>query len=120
MSANADIAQVRRFNRTVTQRVGALSDRYLARDRTLGASRVLWEVGTEGCEVRALRARLALDSGQTSRLLRVLEADGLVEVVPSTDDRRIRLARLTEAGVAERALLDDRSDELARSILEPL
>jgi DNA-binding MarR family transcriptional regulator len=120
LSADADIAQVRRFNRTVTQRVGALSDRYLARDRTLGASRVLWEVGTEGCEVRSLRARLALDSGQTSRLLRVLEADGLVEVVPSTEDRRIRLVRLTEAGVAERALLDDRSDELARSMLEPL
>jgi DNA-binding MarR family transcriptional regulator/GNAT superfamily N-acetyltransferase len=120
MSADADITQVRRFNRTVTQRVGALSDRYLARDRTLGASRVLWEVGTEGCEVRSLRARLALDSGQTSRLLRVLEADGLVEVIASAEDRRIRLARLTEAGVAERALLDDRSDELARSILEPL
>lgn len=120
MPADADIAQVRRFNRTVTQRVGALSDRYLARDRTLGASRVLWEVGTEGCEVRSLRSRLGLDSGQTSRLLRVLEANGLVEVIPSTEDGRIRLARLTEAGVAERVLLDDRSDELARSMLEPL
>src|SRR5437764_1344204 len=70
MSADPSIAQVRRFNRTVTQRVGALSDRYLWRDRTLGASRVLWEIGSEGCEVRSLRARLELDSGQMSRLLR--------------------------------------------------
>lgn len=31
-------ARVRSFNRTVTQRVGALSDHYLARDRPLGAS----------------------------------------------------------------------------------
>ena len=37
--------RVRRFNRTVTQRIGALSDGYLARGRPLGASRVLWEIG---------------------------------------------------------------------------
>jgi DNA-binding MarR family transcriptional regulator/GNAT superfamily N-acetyltransferase len=120
MPAAETIAQVRRFNRTVTQRVGALSDRYLAREHTLGASRLLWEIGTEGCEVRSLRSRLALDSGQTSRLLRVLEADGLVELAPSPADARIRFARLTLAGIAERALLDERSDELALSILGPL
>ena len=120
MPAEVMIAQVRRFNRTVTQRVGALSDRYLARDRSLGASRVLWEIGTEGCEVRTLRSRLALDSGQLSRVLRLLEADGLVEVSPSSVDGRIRVARLTQAGTAERALLDKRSDELALSILAPL
>ena len=54
------IATVRRFNRLVTQRVGALDDRFLARDRPLGEARVLWEVGAEGCEVRALRALLDL------------------------------------------------------------
>jgi hypothetical protein len=35
------VAQVRKFNRTVTQRLGALNDRYLARDRSLGESRLL-------------------------------------------------------------------------------
>lgn len=120
MSDDAMIAQVRRFNRTVTQRVGALSDQYLARARTLGASRVIWEIGTEGCEVRSLRSRLALDSGQLSRVLRGLEADGMVRLSPSALDRRIRLARLTRAGLAERALLDARSDDLATSILAPL
>jgi DNA-binding MarR family transcriptional regulator/predicted GNAT family N-acyltransferase len=120
MSENVSIAQVRRFNRTVTQRVGALSDQYLARERTLGASRVIWEIGTEGCEVRSLRSRLALDSGQLSRVLRGLEADGMVELRPSALDGRIRVARLTPAGLAERALLDQRSDELAASMLAPL
>jgi DNA-binding MarR family transcriptional regulator/GNAT superfamily N-acetyltransferase len=114
------IDQVRRFNRTVTQRVGALSDRFLARDRPLGESRVLWEIGTAGCEVRALRNRLDLDSGHTSRLLRSLEADGMVRVTPSPADRRVRVARLTPAGLAERALLDKRSDELAASMFAPL
>jgi DNA-binding MarR family transcriptional regulator/GNAT superfamily N-acetyltransferase len=120
MPRDKTIAQVRRFNRVVTQRVGALSDRYLSRDRTLGASRVLWEIGVEGCEVRSLRSRLELDSGQASRLLRVLESDGLIELARSPMDARVRFARLTEAGAAERALLDERSDELARSILGPL
>ena len=115
-----EIEQVRRFNRVVTQRVGALSDDYLSRSRALGASRVLWEIGLEGGEVRALRARLTMDSGQLSRLLRSLEGEGLIEMAPSPADARIRVARLTRAGLAERRLLDDRSNELARSILAPL
>ena len=61
---------VRRFNRTVTQRVGALDDRFLALDRPLGQARLLWEIGPQGCEVRVLRSRLGLDSGYVSRLLR--------------------------------------------------
>src|SRR5256885_8653845 len=114
------VEQVRRFNRTVTQRVGALSDRFLARDRPLGASRVLWEIGAEGCEVRMLRVRLGLDSGHASRLLRALESDGLVAVEPGAADRRVRVARLTRRGLAERDLLDRRSDDLAAEILAPL
>jgi DNA-binding MarR family transcriptional regulator/GNAT superfamily N-acetyltransferase len=116
----SQIAQVRRFSRTVTQRIGVLNDAYLARDRPLGQSRVLWEIGPEGIDVRALRARLDLDSGYVSRLLRALEADGLVRVDAHGGDARVRTARLTEAGLAERAVLDDRSDELAASILDAL
>lgn len=111
---------MRSFNRTVTQRIGALNDRYLSRERSLGQARLLWEIGLEGCEVRALRRRLELDSGQTSRLLRSLEEENLVTVSPSPSDRRAGMARLTPSGVAERALLDHRSDELAASIIEPL
>ena len=73
-----------------------------------------------GCEVRALRTRLDLDSGHASRLLRSLESDGLVTVEADAADGRVRTAYLTEAGLAERALLDERSDELARSLLTPL
>src|SRR5262245_23109219 len=114
------VAQVRRFNRAVTQRVGALDEDYLARGRPLGEARVLWEIGEEGCEVRALRSRLGLDSGHASRLLRSLETAGLIEVVPGPEDRRARAARLTPPGLAERAELDRSSEELAGSILDPL
>jgi DNA-binding MarR family transcriptional regulator/GNAT superfamily N-acetyltransferase len=116
----AMVEQIRRFNRTVTQRVGALDDHFLARDRPLGEARVLWEIGPDGCEVRALRARLGLDSGHASRLLRALEADGMVRVDAGERDRRIRVARLTAEGLAELAVLDERSEALAASLLEPL
>jgi DNA-binding MarR family transcriptional regulator/GNAT superfamily N-acetyltransferase len=114
------ISQVRRFNRVVTQRVGALNDRFLARKRPLGEARLLWEIGPQGRDVRSLRTQLGLDSGYVSRLLRSLEAAGLVVVGPKASDRRVRVARLTAAGLSERAVLDRRSDELAASLLAPL
>jgi len=111
---------VRRFNRTVTQRIGVLNDAYLSRNRPLGQARVLWEIGETVGEVRALRERLDLDSGYLSRLLRALEADGLVEVETDASDARVRKARLTASGRAERAYLNQASDELAAEILAPL
>jgi DNA-binding MarR family transcriptional regulator/GNAT superfamily N-acetyltransferase len=118
--SDAMVDQVRRFNRVVTARIGALEDRFLGRARPLGEARLLWEIGLEGCEVRLLRLRLGLDSGYLSRLLRSLEAAELIEVSPSPGDRRTRVARLTAAGRRERAMLEERSEKLARSLLAPL
>jgi DNA-binding MarR family transcriptional regulator/ribosomal protein S18 acetylase RimI-like enzyme len=114
------VAQVRRFNRVVTQHLGALNDRYLARDHSLGEARVLWEIGSEGSDVRSLRVRLGLDSGYLSRLIARLTKAGLVTLERSGSDGRIRTARLTPRGLAEREVLDERSDALAESLLEPL
>jgi DNA-binding MarR family transcriptional regulator/N-acetylglutamate synthase-like GNAT family acetyltransferase len=114
------VTQVRRFNRVVTQHVGALNDRYLSRAHSLGEARVLWEIGLDGSDLRSLRLRLGLDSGYLSRLLGTLVAAGLVIVGPNEDDHRMRTARLTRAGVRERAVLDTRSDQLAESLLAPL
>ncbi len=113
------VAQVRSFNRTVTERVGALQDSFLARGRPLGASRVLWEIG-DGTDARALRERLGLDSGYLSRLLRGLEGEGLIAIEPDPNDRRVRRVSRTAAGSAEVAELDRRSDALASSLLAPL
>ncbi len=114
------VSQVRSFNRAVTQRIGALDDAFLSRGRPLGQARVLWEIGPDGSDVRRLRSRLDLDSGYLSRLLRSLEHDGLVAVGPSVADGRVRIARLTGRGLAERAELDRLSDDAAASILRPL
>jgi DNA-binding MarR family transcriptional regulator len=114
------VAQVRRFNRTVTQRIGVLNENFLASNRSLGQNRLLWEIGLDGCDIRSLRERLDLDSGYVSRLLRALETGGHVVVEPSPNDRRIRIARLTRAGQRELAALDRRSDDAAAAILQPL
>jgi len=53
-------------------------------------------------------------------VLRALEAEGLVVVGASPADRRVRVARLTDTGTRERALLDARSDEAATAVLTPL
>jgi DNA-binding MarR family transcriptional regulator/GNAT superfamily N-acetyltransferase len=92
----------------------------MGRDRPLGEARVLWEITPSGSAISRLGDRLGLDSGYLSRLLRALEADGLIEVVQDTEDRRSRIARLTALGQDERATLDLRSDELACSLLRPL
>ena len=114
------LGDVRRFNRTVTEHIGVLSDHFLGRGLNPNEARLLWEIGPSGSELRALRARLDLDSGYLTRLVRSLVDAGLVSVVPSPADRRIRLARLTRKGATERARLDERSEEFARGLLDPL
>ena len=114
------VGRVRNFNRAVTERIGALGETYLGRGRPLGETRLLWEIGADGAEVRDLRRRLGIDAGYASRLLRSLEAQRLVAVEASGTDRRVRRARLTADGLAECAELDRLSDRLVLSMLEPL
>jgi DNA-binding MarR family transcriptional regulator len=99
------VSRIRSFNRLVTERVGALDDRYLAGRRPLGEARVLWEIGDNGAEVRRLRERLGLDSGYLSRLLRSLEADGVVRLSADADDAR-QNGRATQAGRLERRRME--------------
>lgn len=114
------IGSIRRFNRLVTQRTGALEDHFLGRDRPLGHSRVLYEIGRNGTDLRDLRATLGLDSGYLTRIVQALAAEGLVTVEPDPDDERVRHVRVTSAGSAEIDEMDRRSDESAAGILEPL
>ena len=114
------IRRVRAFNRMVAERIGALGGQFLGRGRPMAESRLLWEIGPAGAEVRELRTRLGLDSGYASRVLQSLARQRLVRIAPDLRDARVRIARLTAAGRAERALLDERSDAVASSFLEPL
>lgn len=116
----AEVECVRAFNRMVAQRLGVLNEKYLGGDRPYVESRLLFEIGAKGTEVRRLRERLRMDSGHLSRVLRALERKGLATTRPSTEDGRVRVARLSRAGLSELRKIDGLSDRLARSLLEPL
>ncbi|HEX6834029.1 MAG TPA: helix-turn-helix domain-containing GNAT family N-acetyltransferase [Rudaea sp.] len=115
-----EIQQVRAFNRTVAQRLGILNERYLGRDRPYVETRLMFEIGARGATVRDLRARLGLDSGYVSRLLRALERKRLVTTRASADDARVRRVQLSKAGLAELRRIDVLSNRLAQSLLAPL
>jgi DNA-binding MarR family transcriptional regulator len=128
------VAVVRRFNRSYTQRIGVLEDSFLGLGMPLGPARLLFEIaaapqgaaaaGASAAQAtvttHALRERLGLDSGYLSRLLRRLEADGLVRVTHDPRDRRRRQVTLTEAGRERWRELERRSDDQARLIVDPL
>ena len=115
-----DVAVLRRFNRSYTQRIGVLTDSYLDTGRPLGPSRLLFEIGAEGSRIAELRHRLGLDSGYLSRLLRQLEREGLVTMERDAADGRQRLVRLSPKGRSEWRRLDERSESLARQLVDPL
>src|SRR5271155_4174700 len=114
------IRQVRRFNRTVTQRIGALNSSFLDRGRPLGEARLLYEIGPDGRDVSVLREKLALDSGYLSRLLRSLERQGLVRTRRGAGDGRGRDVEPTRTGIDELGGYARRSDGFAKSLLVPL
>ena len=115
-----DIQRVRSFNRSVVHRIGALDDDFLGRGRPLAESRLLYEIGEEGQEIRKLRRRLSLDSGYFSRLVRALERQRLVVSKRSGTDSRVKEVHPTAKGLAEIRELNSRSDELAASLLDAL
>jgi DNA-binding MarR family transcriptional regulator/N-acetylglutamate synthase-like GNAT family acetyltransferase len=97
-----------------------LDDHFLGRDRPLGESRVLFEIGPRGADLRDLRSRLGLDSGYLSRIVQSLAAAGLIELRTGPRDERVRTAYLTRAGLAEVEEMNRRSDDAAEAILTPL
>ncbi len=111
------VSRIRRFNRAVTSQVGALDTSFLGRGRPLGSARVLNAIGQGHTDVAAIRDYLGLDSGLMSRLLRGLEDEGLIETVAHAEDARRRIARLTEAGVAEFQAYEALSDAQADAVL---
>ena len=113
-------ATLRHFNRTYTQRIGLLEESFLGLGMPLAAARLVFEIGPTGTTVRELRDRLGLDSGYLSRLLRTLQARGLVVVEPDPEHLRRRRVTLTPKGHSTYRRLDNRSERLAQEILQAL
>ncbi len=119
------IDAVRRFNRFYTQRIGVLRERLLDSPYPLTHGRVLyelahWPVRGEAPTATALAARLALDEGYLSRILRGFEQRGLVRKRRSAVDARQKALSLTPRGGRELARLDARSQQEAAALLAQL
>jgi DNA-binding MarR family transcriptional regulator/GNAT superfamily N-acetyltransferase len=110
----AQVKAVRAFNRFYTQRIGVLS-RYLETDFTLTEVRVLYELAhRRHVTASALVRDLALDAGYLSRILQRFEKRGWIAREPSAADARQSLLKLTDAGHAAFAPLQQKSrDETA-------
>jgi DNA-binding MarR family transcriptional regulator len=98
---DSDLRTVRRFNRTLTQRIGALDQNFLGMGRPLGEARLIYEIGAAGEDVRSLRTRLGLDAGYATRLMRSLERQKLVIRGTHAGDARRRTVRLSSKGLSE-------------------
>lgn len=115
------VAAIRAFNRFYTRHLGVLSAGLLDTPYSLTEARILFEIGLrDACETGELRRMLGLDAGYLSRILSRFEADGLVTRERSATDGRRQIIRLTDAGRAARAMLDERAAAQIRAFLDPL
>ena len=108
------------FNRAWSQRVGLMDESYLGQGRSLGASRLLFEIGARGGRRPGPASAPRLDSGYLSRLLRGLEEERLVDVRPDPADQRRRVVVPTAKGRRAIDRLEERSEERARALVDPL
>jgi DNA-binding MarR family transcriptional regulator/GNAT superfamily N-acetyltransferase len=113
----AQVKAVRAFNRFYTQRIGVLK-RYLDSDFTLTEVRVLYEIAHRpGLTASTLVRELALDAGYLSRILRRFEQQGWLARESAPQDARQSLLRLTEAGYATFAPLQQKSRDETAALL---
>ncbi len=93
--------KVRRLARRVTQ---IYDDALAGHGLTIGQLGLLAVLGRRrGLGVNALAERLGADASTISRLIRPLEAAGLLHIAPDPDDGRAKVVTITDAGYARRA-----------------
>jgi DNA-binding MarR family transcriptional regulator/GNAT superfamily N-acetyltransferase len=114
------IAEVRKFNRFYTRQIGLLRQGLLGTPYSLTEARVLYELAQGETMAAALAARLDIDPGFLSRMLRRLGSSGLVTRTPCATDRRQAILRLTAKGRTAFAALDSRSQRETATLLAPL
>jgi len=116
----AAVKAIRQFNRFYTRRIGAL-DPYLGGEMSLTDVRVLYELAHRETAVASEIGRdLGLDAGYMSRILRRFEAEGWLTRAPHPRDARQSVLRLTEAGHAAFAPLQQKSRDEAAALLSSL
>lgn len=108
---NNAVAEMRRFNRFYTRKLGLLSHTLTRSNYTLTEARVLFEIGhaSQGTKAAGLSAtdiaeELNIDAAYLARILKGFVAKKLVSARPDDSDGRRRILTLTSPG--EAALAD--------------
>jgi len=115
------IDRARRFNRFYTRAIGMLGEGYLGSGFTLAEARVIYEIAHRDRPTASdIGPALGLDPGYLSRILKRLEAQGLVARVKAHDDRRQSRLTLTPAGAAAFADLDGGARRSMGALIEHL
>lgn len=121
MSTARHIQDIRSFNRFYTQRVGALSDRYMNSDYSLAELRILHEIGkTPGITASTLADQLGMDHGFLSRKLAGLISKQLINRTRSTGDKRQYNLQLSPRGVKQQPKLEAEADTHVLNMLAPI
>jgi DNA-binding MarR family transcriptional regulator/predicted GNAT family acetyltransferase len=115
------VADVRRFNRFYTQRIGVLQEGLVNSPFPLTEARVLYELAhREQPTASELGRDLGLDPGYLSRILRRFEKKGLLTRKASRNDGRQQLLSLTRKGEEAFAPVNVRSRAEIEALLGPL
>jgi DNA-binding MarR family transcriptional regulator/ribosomal protein S18 acetylase RimI-like enzyme len=115
------ISMVRAFNRFYTGRLGVLDHHILQSSLSLSEARVLYELANrENPSAKAIGSEVGLDPGYLSRIVRKIEADGLVSRKPEPADRRRHRLALTAKGRQTYSKLDRGSQEQVAGMLSLL
>jgi DNA-binding MarR family transcriptional regulator/GNAT superfamily N-acetyltransferase len=113
-----EVAGVRHFNRFYTRTIGVLREELLHTPFSLTEGRVLYELLSHPDLLASeICARLDLDAGYVSRILRSFEQRALLTRVASPTDARQQLLRLTPLGHDTATELDVRARREIAAIL---
>ena len=115
------VEEIRSFNRFYTRIIGVLREGLLHSSYSLTEARILFEIANqENLTASDLGRELGLDSGYLSRVLSNFEQQGLINKIKSKEDGRQRLLHLTKEGQKEFSLLNNRSIEEIKEMLDNL
>ena len=105
-----EIDDIRAFNRFYTRQIGLLSEGLHKSEFSLTEARVLFELNAGGPQiVGKLATILDLDPAYLSRILTRFKKIDLITLRADSNDRRIRIAELTDSGKMIYATLEDAS-----------
>lgn len=115
------VKQIRDFNRVYTNILGLLNRHILDSPYTLTEVRILLEIKkTINCTANTLITKLAIDRGYMSRIIKRFENNGLIAKENSLTDNRISFLRLTQKGKEVMSVLENKSDDQVKSLINHL